>query len=51
MTTLKEFSVGALTIHMAKSRIAMDRRAAAEIARKYGRVSSNPMCAWSSLPR
>jgi glucosamine-6-phosphate deaminase len=34
MTTLKEFSVGALTIHMAKSRIAMDRRAAAEIARK-----------------
>jgi glucosamine-6-phosphate deaminase len=34
MTTLKEFSVGALTIHMAKSRIAMDRRAAAEIPRK-----------------
>jgi glucosamine-6-phosphate deaminase len=34
MTTLKEFSVGALTIHMAKSSIAMDRCAAAEIARK-----------------
>ena len=34
MTTLKEFSLDALTVHVAESRVAMGKRAAADIARE-----------------